>query len=216
MFFECCGISFAYTRFKAVRLPRSELATCRVGRVAESSLAEIRSRTRVGRVELRHSKYVAALNSREEIGGALVYIYIIARVQYSMRHACSTMLLGHANVRKTCTTTAVTGFKQQCCSAFDGGHCCANPAAQLVAPSQSSSSTHRPHRMQLWLDCGRKSRENRAALVRNAAEPRPPSPCIFSDSHTKNVRLPLPSEARWEPPRSIILHICPQLFSCDY
>ena len=27
----------------------------------------------------------------------------IARVQYSMRHACSTMMLRHANVRKTCS-----------------------------------------------------------------------------------------------------------------
>ena len=67
---------------------------------------------------------------------------------------------------------------------------------KLVAPSQSSSSTHRSHRRQSRLDRGRKSRENRAASVRNAAEPRPPSPCSFSDSHTKSVSLRGPSEAR--------------------
>ena len=33
------------------------------------------------------------------------YSYI-ARVQYSMRHASSTAMLGHANVRKTCTTNS--------------------------------------------------------------------------------------------------------------
>ena len=66
---------------------------------------------------------------------------------------------------------------------------------------RSSSSTLRPHRMQLRLDHGRKSRENRAALVRNAAElslkmhaiamhpqRQPHEKCLFTPPQRSTVR----------------------------
>ena len=83
------------------------MATRSVGRVASAragvrSAAEYESYGCVSKLESkvrsRSRKYITGTADDRRAR--------IARVQYSMRHACSTMILGHANVPKTCTTNS--------------------------------------------------------------------------------------------------------------
>ena len=81
----------------------SELATRSVGRVA-SARACLRSAAETSRMNAylsSNQKHVAALKSITQGQQTTTARSCIARVQYSMRHACSTRLFGRANVRKT-------------------------------------------------------------------------------------------------------------------
>ena len=85
----------------------SELATRSVGRVASAragvrSAAEYESYECVSKLE----PIVRICTRKYNTGTADDRRARIARVQYSMRHACSTMILGHANVRKSCTNNS--------------------------------------------------------------------------------------------------------------
>ena len=85
----------------------SELATRSVGRVASAragvrSTAEYESYECVSKLE----PIVRSCTRKYNTGTADDRRARVARAQYSMRHACSTRSLGHANVRKTCSVNS--------------------------------------------------------------------------------------------------------------
>ena len=90
-----------------ILLASSELATRSVGRVASAragvrSTAEYESYECVSKLE----PIVRSCTRKYNTGTADDRRARVARAQYSMRHACSTMILGHANVRKSCTNNS--------------------------------------------------------------------------------------------------------------
>ena len=160
----------------------SELATRSVGRVASAraglrSAAEYESYGCVSKLESK----VRSRSRKYITGTADDWRARIARVQYSMRHACSTMILGHANVPKTCTTNSGSATQAAVLHSASGGGTvlrCVPPSQPVGGswqlPQSASSTTRRPHHMRSRTDCGRPSRSK---------------PGVFSGKHGRTAPL---------------------------
>ena len=156
----------------------SELATRSVGRVASAragvrSAAEYESYGCVSKLESK----VRSRSRKYNTGTADDRRARIARVQYSMRHACSTMILGHANVPKMCTTNSGSATQAAVPLSIRRWDRAACLRRKLSAKAGSSSTTRRRRRVDRitcdrgWTETGLAGR-NPACLVVKTAERR--------------------------------------------
>ena len=99
----------------------------------------------------------------------------LARVLYSMRHACSTRSLGHANVRKTCSVNSGHRFVPIPLHCIRQRHACTirllrAPWLRLTLQHSPSSSVLILKRAGILVELGRGTRRKRGFKARS--EPR--------------------------------------------
>jgi len=131
----------------------------------------------------------------------------IARVQYSMRHACSTMMLRHANVRKTCSLNSDHHFLSiPLLSNPVAAACAMHPVRaawlQLTLRHSSSSSVLTSRRADVLVELAgrrRRKRERKAHPGGTTSSREAPSPLSVASGlspprfHTVNRRRGLPT-----------------------
>ena len=154
------------------------LTTCSVGRVASAragvrSTAEYESYECVSKLESK----VRSCTRKYNTGTADDRRARIARVQYSMRRACSTRSLGHANVRKSCSNNSAHRLRAAGLLSIRRRDHAACLRRKLAAKAGSSSTVRRRRRVDR-ITCGRGptaaglAGRNPACLVVNTAERR--------------------------------------------